>query len=414
MAKPTPTNPIASSNQALDSQTLRECEAMLNYALANGKKIKPEILAKLTKVKNTMAQSEASGAPQRSTKVDEIGQVHNMLADIIAPATPATVVLMEDTQQRGWQFLGPVPLVRKMMIVTLLCLMVFLGLFAFDEVDGRSINGDILSYPLHSFLLNELFIVSAAALGAAFYALFEAYKYIATSSYDTKYDSIYWIRFILGVVSGVILAQFIFIDNSVASNSAITDAVGTGAADPNAVGSFITYKPLLAFLGGFSARVVHKILNSLVDSVETFISGSARDAIRAREEAAKVQIQDKINSIQQETNRKEAATRLDSVVKLMQLQEKLTQGTSNAELQTELKTLINQMIQPVSGQPLYGGDNNANVSTNPANNPNFATPTDMNIPASDEIIVPDPTDMDIPDTFPGDMDDVPPTSDFKP
>lgn len=396
----------------MQSKALLECEAMLNYALANGKKIDPNILKKLKELQRKREDEKATGRSVNT--IDDIGDVHNMLAGTISPATPATVLLMEKTSQSGWKFLGPVPLVRKMMIVTIFCLAAFLGLFLSPDVDGNTINGDILSYEPLKFLLNEGFIVSSAALGASFYALFEAYKYIATSSYDSKYDSIYWIRFILGVVSGVLLAQFIFVA-----------ATPTGATDMGNM-SLITYKPLLAFLGGFSARVVHKILNSLVDSVETFISGSARDAVRAREESAKVEIQEKMNSIQQENARKEAANRLSSVIQLMKLQEKLNNGAPNENITNELKAIINQTMMPVNNQPFYTDipqtdpNNSNNINNNFTNQNNVVNIYDNNNPNPNvnpntnynDINIPDPTSFDIPEHFTGDLDHNP-SDEFK-
>ena len=405
--------PVSSNSNQPTPKALHECEAMLNYAMTNGKKIDPRILGMLKAVKKNQADGRDA--------IESIGDLHGMLASVIAPATPATVTLMEDTSRSGFAFMGPIPLIRKMMFVTIVCLMVFLGLFFFEEVDAKSINGDILSYPPLKFALNELFIVSAAALGAAFYALFEAYKFVSSSSYDTKYDSIYWIRFILGVVSGVLLAQFIFFNANTATEAANAAGLGTGANPAGDVTSLMTYKPLLSFLGGFSARVVHKILNSLVDSVETFISGSARDAIRAREEVAKAQLQDNINAIHQDNSRKEAANRMESAIKLIQLQDKIAKGASNADLQTELKMLVNQIMSPVSGNALYTdvpnppATNNQGANTqqqwadNPANNPNANNQT----PPSDEIIVPAADSFDIPENFVGDMN-TPPNNDFKP
>jgi hypothetical protein len=418
MAK-TSANPIADSNREFNQKTLRECEAMLNYALSNGKKVKPAALEKLKKLKNDMAAAEASGIADRDSKADNLAEVHSLLAESISPATPATVVLLEDTAKSGPRFLGPVPLVRRMLLVTIICLFVFLGLFGFPEVDASTINGDILNYEGLKFVYNELFIVSAAALGAAFYALFEAYKYIATSSYDSRYDSIYWIRFILGVVAGVILAQFIFSAQPI-DPSQLNEATGTTFS--------MTYKPLLAFLGGFSARVVHKILNSLVDSVETFISGSARDAIRAREEAARTQLQDKVSSIQQENKRKDAAARLQMVVTLMQLQEKMAKGQSSADIQAAFKSVINETIQPVSGQGIYTDVNNNsnsagadfinNLNNNPVQpitEPNNST--NGNNQPINENVVPPLTDFEIPehpDNMLGDLNNPNPNNEFKP
>ncbi|MCP4443309.1 MAG: hypothetical protein GY810_30780 [Aureispira sp.] len=418
-------------------ESLKECEAMVSYARSQGKPIPQEVLQTLDSLRareRLFTSDIKEGVLGRSTTIsigeDELGSVYNALSETISPAMPSSVILMENTKNAGGlRLLGPVPLVRKMMVVTIICLFSFLGMFFFEEVSPETINGPILSYPPLKFALNELVIVCVAALGASFYALFEAYKYIAKGSYDSKYDSIYWIRFTLGIVSGVILAQFIFAESDTGGNL-LTEA-GEG-------GGFVFTKTLLAFLGGFSARVVHKILNSLVDSIETFISGSTRDLVRAREEAAKVKLQDKLASIKQENAAKESVDRIRSTMQLMQLQTQLKNGASGDYVNNKVQEMIDSLMKPVNGEGLY---EDVTFNNNNSNNPPFVPPTiddnfqpptvndnppvitngnggevndnfDMpnedsfNIPNEDSFDIPDFGDTDNPDKpFPGDFDD---------
>lgn len=402
---------------------------MVNYAQANGKSVPSHVLKQLSDLQAIMHEAErdlADGSldtvDPRSLNLALIGSLHNDLAAVIAPASPATVLLMETNRKKGlFGLLGPVPLVRRLNIITMLCLIAFLGLFFADEVDSYTINGDILSYEGLKFVYNELVIVAIAALGASFYALFEVYKYITKNSYDPKYDSIYWIRFVLGIVSGVILAQFIFISPEIlGEENATIDAINKSQE----LGGFMTYKPLLAFLGGFSARVVHKILNSMVEAIETFISGSARDMVAAREAAAKTQMQDKINAIQQKNAENEAVERMKTTMKLMQIQQEQRNGASQDEIQDKLSDLMNDFMKPVGGvdinfkQPTTNryepsvdvpimDDYQPGVVEN--FDPAIVPPT--HAPAMggdvDEIVVPDfPEDMDNPDfPMPGDLKD---------
>jgi len=310
-------------------------------------------------------------------------------------------------------------LVRRLNIITMLCLIAFLGLFFADEVDSYTINGDILSYEGLKFVYNELVIVAIAALGASFYALFEVYKYITKNSYDPKYDSIYWIRFVLGIVSGVILAQFIFISPEIlGEENGTIDAINKSQE----LGGFMTYKPLLAFLGGFSARVVHKILNSMVEAIETFISGSARDMVASREAAAKAQMQDKIKAIQQKNAENEAVERMKTTMKLMQIQQEQRNGASQDEIQDKLSDLMNDFMKPVGGVDINFKQPTANRYEPAVDvpimddyqpgvienfDPNTAQPhIDPTMGGDvDEIVVPDfPEDMDNPDfPMPGDL-----------
>lgn len=447
-------------------KAMQECQAMVNYAMAQGQKVSPQILATLEKIRlyydyidyletpNNIGKNEVGSRgvgskphpfelyskvqtvkmannaimargedvtevyiPSEEDITNELSMCHQDLASSVSPAAPSTIVLLEEQKKKPLRFLGPVPLVQRMTILAFICLIATVGLFLFPEVDAMTVNQNILNFedPM-KFVLNELVILAIAAAGASFYALFEAYKYISNTSYDPKYESIYWIRFILGIMSGVILAQFIFIDPS-AYGADISDTTGGSQS----LGSFITYKPLLAFLGGFSARVVHKILNSLVDSLETFISGSARDMLRAREESAKVQLDDKINAIKRENAVNETNQRFQSALKLMKLQEELNKGnTSNTEeLKKALESLINEQLSIVGGNvdspfPIV-------EPVNPIhNNEPTIGPNDIEFPGDfkgDDTFVPPTNEPKINEnpSFDINLDDMPePPADYKP
>lgn len=421
-----------------------ECEMMVEYAQSQGKPIPSHVLKQLGDlqaikhdIEHDLKDGTLDTVDPRSLNLSLIGSLHRELAAVIAPASPATVLLMQKNKRRGFfGLLGPVPLVRRLNIITMLCLITFLGLFYAPEVDAYTVNQDILTFEGMKFILNELAIVCIAALGASFYALFEVYKYITKNSYDPKYDSIYWIRFVLGIVSGVILAQFIFVSPEVLGQ----DAGGTvgNINKSQELGGFMTYKPLLAFLGGFSARVVHKILNSMVESIETFISGSARDMVAAREAAAKAQMQDKVNAIKQKNAENEAVERMKATMKLMKIQQDQRNGASAEDINAQLSNMMNDFMKPVGGvdinfnaqnttpnptvpvvdnyQPgvVEHFDPNPTITPPPAdsysNDANMVTPPVTHDVAGsdvDEIKVPDfPDDMDNPDfPMPGDIKD---------
>lgn len=370
-------------------KALQECETMVRYAQSQGFKVPQHVLKQMGdlnaiahELNQNISQGDLNSLDPRSLNMALIGSLHKEMASVIAPATPATVVLMEQNKRKGlFGLLGPVPLVRQLNIITMFCLIAFLGLFFATDVDSYTVNGDILSYEGPAFIYNELVIVCIAALGASFYALFEVYKYIAKNSYDPKYDSIYWIRFILGIVSGVILAQFIFVDPEILGQGA--DAVEKQFDPTRDMGTFFTYKPLLAFLGGFSARVVHKILNSMVEAIETFISGSARDAIRAREEAAQVKLEEQLRVFKQKNAQVAAVQRMEATAKLMQLKEEITQGAANNEDVTfRLNQLMNEFMQPVAGNAIQFtniGQPKPNVSPAYSANPKTQNSYDTSI-----------------------------------
>lgn len=420
-------------------KTLNECETMVGYAQSQGKTVPSHILKQMSDLKaisHDLNQELKGGGAEdqldpRSMNMALIGGLHSDLAKVIAPATPATVLLMENSKRRGlFGLLGPVPLVRRLNMITMICLLTFLGLFTADWgmeeniIDSFTINGDIFSYNGWKFIVNELVILCMAALGASFYALFEVYKYITKNSYDPKYDSIYWIRFVLGIVSGVILAQFIFVSPEILGED--VGDVANNVAKSRELGGFMTYKPLLAFLGGFSARVVHKILNSMVEAIETFISGSARDMVVAREEAAKVKMQQQIDSIRLKTAQIESAERMKSTMKLMQLKEELNYGANKDDIAFRLNQIMTEYMKPVGGvdidftktqKPSQPNVSNVDVPIveddyYPEVEENFDEPIFNE--KGDELVINDVDTIDIPD-FPDDLDnpDFPMPGDIK-
>ncbi|MCH2045717.1 MAG: hypothetical protein MK212_16490 [Saprospiraceae bacterium] len=367
-------------------------QAHIHYLTATGaaEKMTPEMLqaaadeAAGRAIVRTAAEYTtpiAPGAVSEEQLVEEVGEIHNMLCKVVTPATPSAIMLMEKVKNSRWKFLGPVPFVRRMMVITIFCVLGFIGLFVFPQVSNDSLGTNLLNEPRWDvLLLNELVLIFAAALGASFYALFEAYKYVSKASFDSKYESIYWIRFTLGIVSGIILSQFIF------SGSSTEDAINTSTQllnnqTPSELGGFLTYKPLLAFLGGFSARVVHKILNSLVDSIETFISGSARDMIRARKEAANAQIEDTVKRIKQKNATKDAANRLQSALDLTKLQKQIGEGANTTYINQKIQEMIDGLVTPIGGTSNYNvnlnelpGDDLNNAQNNFDIDPNIMNP----------------------------------------
>jgi len=429
-------------------KTLLECEAMIDHALAEGKKLPPGLLASLKKFKlyqdytengtvsdgsrnvngshpfleysrrqtlggmaHRSAQAEEIHIPSQEDMINQLSMVHEDLTAAVYPAQPSSIVLLEEQKKSAFRFLGPIPLIQRMTFVAIIALLTFLGLFMFEEVDARSVNGNILDYqdPM-KFMLNQLFILAIAAAGASFYALFEAYKYISNASFDAKYESMYWIRFILGIVSGVILAQFIFIDPTVYGGDA------SEVANPaQSLGGFITYKPILAFLGGFSARVVHKILTSLIESLETFISGSARDMVRAREEAAKLQMEERLANVKRENSVNQASQRFEAALRLLELQRKLEKTGDAQQVNSQLQAMINDElanVQSATGATIPTGFttpepiNDFAQTTYPSNEEFSFNPDDMpEMPADLNVM---PGDIPVPVTEVETRDEFPP------
>ena len=104
---------------------------------------------------------------------------------------------------------------------------------------------------LRPLLINELYFLSAAGIGASFFILFKISHYIVNNKYNPKYESYYWIRFLLGLIAGLILA------------SLIPEIPLIPEEDLSLA------RPALALLGGFSTVGVYSILESLMNMVKS-------------------------------------------------------------------------------------------------------------------------------------------------
>jgi hypothetical protein len=247
----TQTSPDSFTNP-LRSQLATECEVMLQYALSSGKEL-PQPIRDTLEVLDRESQEEAGLA--------SLAALHGALLRVVAPATPGGLAMIQEDRRnhRKLHILGPVPSIRYLMLVAVGFSLLFFGTSLSSEINAATIGQDIFnsSGPQLAWVL--IFLLSASGLGATFGALFDIYQYISDGSYDTKFDSIYWARIGLGLISGLMLAELIpQVQNS-----------GTGFE-----------RPLLALLGGFSASVVHRILERLVSALESiFIPGRKDDPV---------------------------------------------------------------------------------------------------------------------------------------
>lgn len=251
-------NPNSESNvgKPMKLHFIEECVAMLKYLSAEGKVI-PKIGEKIL---------EASSIPAMADELSsrEVLLLHKQLSTRILPAKPKTVFLLCEESRKGFwtNLLGPVRLVRSLMVTTLISLGVFVSVVLSSMVSAEHLADGILNNSGIDLLVNIVFILASAALGGCFSALYQINKYINNGTYDPKYESSYWIRLLLGIISGLVLAVII----PVAADLKFAN----GNATPLTI-------PLLAMLGGFSATLVFRILNRIVWAVESLFVGKQED-----------------------------------------------------------------------------------------------------------------------------------------
>ncbi len=85
-------------------------------------------------------------------------------------------------------------------IIYLIC---FIVISLSPYVNTASLAKGIFASSGLVLLLNLIFLLTAAGLGACFTALFQANRYIADGTFDSKYESSYWIRFVPGLMAGM-------------------------------------------------------------------------------------------------------------------------------------------------------------------------------------------------------------------
>ena len=241
------------SPPTLDDQLLRASEAMIRYALASGITV-PEAIA------DTIHRAGAPDTPP--VDVRQLTRAHNELVRLVAPATPRTILVIAEGRRSALSMLGPVRLVRHMLVVVIGLLVLFLLLASSQDVNETS--GDFFHEAGVPVLVNGLFFLVAGGLGAAFSALFTAQRYIKEGIYDPKYESTYWLRFILGLMAGLLLPALVPL-----------------GADGEAAS---VTRPVLALVGGFSAAVLYRILERLVSTIESLFRSDPRQMRSAQQE----------------------------------------------------------------------------------------------------------------------------------
>ena len=322
---------------SLHEHLLSECIAMAKYALASGLKVPAGLMQDLEDLSTHQADggkpetpgSERPGELAEQTvsyngqnhTVRTLTQIHTRLAEILAPASPRTVLLMENEARSSglWGFLGPVGLIRRMMLLAIFFLVALIGLSVSPLVNATSITQGIFNSSGISLLFNMLFLLAAAGLGACFAGLFQANRFIANNTFDPKYESSYWIRVVLGLMAGIILAELIPLDFLGGDQSAThLQALG---------------KPVLALLGGFSAAAVYRIISRLVDALESLVRGDTKDQMAAQDQAARSQYESQLTQ-----------NRLALAASLTRLQQRLGPDANPEELKQELDKLLNTLV----------------------------------------------------------------------
>jgi hypothetical protein len=291
----------------LREQVMHECAAMARYALASGKKVPAQVMADVEKIRLRGTASPAD--------VAALVRIHDHLTTLVAPATPRAILLLGDeehasTSKVAW--LGHVGIARRMMLVATVSTLLFLAVSISDYVNDptRTLIG---AKGWEAFAI-ELWWVSAAAMGASFAMLMQVSDYIVKRTYDPKYEPVYWIKFLLGIMSGLILAGLV--------------PIPEGHGPISEMG-----KPTLALLGGFSASAVHRIMIRLVETIESLFRPTAKDEVAQRERAAQMRATEETNN-----------ARVSLATQIVKLQQQVATGAVNGDISASLQQMLHALL----------------------------------------------------------------------
>jgi hypothetical protein len=259
----------------------RECEAMVQHALGTGLVVPADVMEHLDQAVSApdgpMAIAPpdpppADGAARTASAIGTsrfalLAAAHAGLALAIAPATPEAVLLMAEERARHpfRSEFGPLPLVRQMLGLAMLSLVTLLGVSTSAVVDTANMNKSLLELSGYPLFMIEAFLISAASLGSCFANLQRINTVISDGTYDPRVQSTYWTRWVMGVISGVVLSQIVY-DFFLAPHAGNDPTVRTASA---AIG-----QPILALLGGYSVDFVHGILKRAINAVANFFGVS--------------------------------------------------------------------------------------------------------------------------------------------
>jgi hypothetical protein len=316
MGKAEVSGKIDSKFHTLEEQMVEECLAMAKFALASGLKVPGDIVEALQ-----YYEKPETGQSQGAVSIRQLNLVHNRLSKIVEPAKPRSILLLDvEGRKRGpLHFMGIVPFIRRMTKTSIFCLVLFIGI-SLTSVINTQIN--LFEDSGLTLLIKELFLLSAAGLGAGFSALFRATRYIVKGTFDPKYESSYWIRFILGIIAGMILATLIPIGELVKSSADSSKLVLKAGFE----------KPLLAMAGGFSADLVYRIMARIIEAISSLVRGDASTQVEAKEQ-----------QMIAKSSEEDSKNRYKLASDLMKVQEQIDSGSKPEDIKNQLSQLRKQL-----------------------------------------------------------------------
>lgn len=308
----------------LRSQIYMECTSMAKYALAKGKSVPASAIKNIEAFENYNSSEDGGDnllQIRREIDITPLIETHDLLAHLIEPATPQTVLLLDREQKSKTmlKFLGTISLVRQLMLIAIISLVIFIALLSSPYIDEHKLEQNVLSANGIEQLARLIFYIGAAGLGASFAALYKVNDYISKGTYEPTYRASYWIRFLLGIIAGLLLAVLIS-EESIQGDSMLSKGV---------------IRPLLAILGGFSADLLYTFLNRMVETFKSLFEGSTQSILDAKTLEAK----SKLANL-------EVDVRMKLAQSLMEMQQKIGAETDPEQVKQQINDMLNNLVKP--------------------------------------------------------------------
>ena len=230
----------------LRHETIAEIEAMAIFLLSDGRLIEEDAAELLSRLERD----------EFMTLADLIA-LHGYLARAVMPAKPRSILSLQQGQAAGrWSsYFGPTPGVRRLTGVSFFFALAFFVISLSGEINLEAMSLSIYELSGAPLAIKLGLIVSAAGLGASFAVLFSVWEDLRKHRYEPLAEGASWMQVGLGVVAGLMLSEILGGEQALVPGGEMNAAFG-GMSEP-----------LLALLGGFSAGVIHMVLNTIVNAI---------------------------------------------------------------------------------------------------------------------------------------------------
>ena len=309
---------MATEGETIALEMLNEARAMAMHTLRGGIAVPARIL-------EIVAQAGALSERRDQTAVEgampDISRAHGELARLIEPFTPDLIVMLEIESKVSplVRAMGRIRIERCFVLTALASISVFIAL-SLSHYLKDPMYGDFFTSSGFPLLINEFFFISSAAVGASFSNLFQIDRELMAGTFIPKNQSSYWVQFILGIVAGLLLSTILNVQ-SVASTTA------------KSVGRVSFEAATLALMGGFSSSIVQRIVQRIIEALESVLRGSAQQEVQARDRANRLRLEDTL-----------AKNRMRTTLMLVDMQRRLAGGESPETLLARVEQASRSII----------------------------------------------------------------------